>query len=225
MSSSLRRGALAAAALAFSIASLAACGAGHDAQTLQIKPDNAATTVGEVKIQNGIVVTQPKPGDGGPAVVAATLFNDGRTDQTLESVTVADKPAELKPAKGAKSDKITIPSGGSVVLGGDGNASVVLPDGSSEVTNGDVQEVTFTFSKTGKVVLKAFVYPAESYFSEWGPSAVPSASASASGEPSESASGEAVEPSGSASGEAAGGDAAGAEPSDAASASESAAGH
>ena len=43
VSRSLRRGALAAAAIVFSIASLAACGAGNDAQTLEVKPDNAAT--------------------------------------------------------------------------------------------------------------------------------------------------------------------------------------
>lgn len=75
MSSSLRRGALAAAAIAFSIASLAACGAGHNAQTLEIKPDNAATSVGDIKVQNAVVITQPDLESTGPAVVSATLFN------------------------------------------------------------------------------------------------------------------------------------------------------
>ena len=59
MSSSLRRGALAASAIVFSIASLAACGAGGDAQTLEIKPDNAATKVGDLKVQNALIITQP----------------------------------------------------------------------------------------------------------------------------------------------------------------------
>lgn len=118
MSSSLRRGALAAAAIAFSIASLAACGAGHNAQTLEIKPDNAATSVGDIKVQNAVVITQPDLESTGPAVVSATLFNSGDKDQTLESVTVAgtDKSAELKPAKGEKGD-LTVPAGGSLVLG------------------------------------------------------------------------------------------------------------
>ncbi|MEU3558403.1 DUF461 domain-containing protein, partial [Streptomyces fragilis] len=58
MSSSLRRGALAAAAIAFSIASLAACGAGNNAETLQIKPDLADITVGDIKVQNVAVLTQ-----------------------------------------------------------------------------------------------------------------------------------------------------------------------
>lgn len=109
MSSSLRRGALAAAALAFSIASLAAC-AGNNAQTLEVKPDNAATSVGDIKIQNAVVITQPDLEATGPAAISATVFNNGDTAQTLDSITVADsgKTAEIKPAEG--SGKLTIPA-------------------------------------------------------------------------------------------------------------------
>ncbi|MET9774695.1 DUF461 domain-containing protein [Streptomyces sp. NPDC006367] len=187
MSSSLRRGALAAAAIAFSIASLAACGAGHNAQTLEIKPDNAATTVGDIKIQNALVITQPDPKATGPAVVSAMLFNGGTTDQTLESVTVAGKSAELKPAKGGKD--LTVPAGGSLLLGGKDNASAVLTAGREAVQDGNAQEVVFSLSKTGDVKLRAFVVPAESYFSSWGPSDVPS-TPGASAKPSPGASGE-----------------------------------
>ncbi|GAA2598657.1 MULTISPECIES: copper chaperone PCu(A)C [Streptomyces] len=207
MSRSLRRGALAAAAIAFSIASLAACGAGHNAQTLEIKPDNAATSVGDIKVQNAVVITQPDLESTGPAVVSATLFNGGRTDQTLESVTIpgTGKTAELKPAKGEKGD-LTVPAGGSLVLGGEGNAAAVLPSSREAVQDGNAQKVTFTFSETGEVSLRAFVVPAESYFAEWGPSDVPS-TPGASAEPSGDASGE---PSGVASGEPAdGGEASG----------------
>ncbi|MEU0226401.1 DUF461 domain-containing protein [Streptomyces sp. NPDC006284] len=192
MSSSLRRGALAAAAIAFSIASLAACGAGHNAQTLEIKPDNAATTVGDIQIQNAIVITQPDLESTGPAVVSATLFNNGRTDQTLESISVVgtDKSAELKPAEGEKGGNgLTVPAGGSVVIGGENNASAVLPSSREAIRDGNAQEITFTFSKTGEVSLKAFVVPAESYFSGWGPSDVPAAPG-ASGQPSQETSGE-----------------------------------
>ncbi|GAB2753291.1 DUF461 domain-containing protein [Streptomyces bullii] len=191
MSSSLRRGALAAAAIAFSIASLAACGAGNNAQTLQIKPDNAATTVGDIKIQNAIVITQPDRESTGPAVVSATLFNSGDTAQELESITLpgTGKTAELKPAKGSRS--LTVPAGGSLILGGKDNASAVLPSSREAVQDGNAQKVTFTFSETGDVSLEAFVVPAEGYFSSWGPTEVPAApgaSASPSGEPSEGAS-------------------------------------
>ncbi|MER5209975.1 copper chaperone PCu(A)C [Streptomyces sp. NPDC002838] len=187
MSSSLRRGALAAAAIAFSIASLAACGAGNNAQTLEIRPDNAATSVGDIKIQNAVVITQPDPEAKGPAVVSATLFNTGGTDQTLESISVAGAgTAELKPATG--NGEVTVPAGGSVILGGEGNASASLKQVGESVKDGNAQKVTFTFSKTGEVSLRAFVVPADGYFSKWGPTEVPAApgagaSATPSGEP------------------------------------------
>ncbi|MET8825797.1 DUF461 domain-containing protein [Streptomyces sp. NPDC004610] len=197
MSSSLRRGALAASALAFSIATLAACGAGNNAQTLQIVPDNAATSVGDIKIQNAIVITQPEAGASGPAAVSATLFNTGRSAQTLDSIAVEGHGnAEISPATG--NGPLTVPAGGSVIIGGAGNASAVLTDGEGLV-DGDAQPVTFTFSSTGEVGLQAFVVPAESFFSSWGPSAVPtpSASASTSASPGDEASGAASgEPSG-----------------------------
>ncbi|MEZ7002814.1 DUF461 domain-containing protein [Streptomyces sp. AD55] len=175
MSSSLRRGALAAAAIAFSIASLAACGAGHNAQSLQIQPDHAATAVGDIKIQNAVVITQPDLQSTGPAVVAATLFNEGRADQTLESITLpgTGKTAELKPAKG--SGGLVVPAGGSLIIGGKDNAAAVLPSSRESVQDGNAQKVTFTFSKTGDVNLQAFVVPAESFFSDWGPSETPAA--------------------------------------------------
>ncbi|MFC9953706.1 DUF461 domain-containing protein [Streptomyces prasinus] len=195
MSSSLRRGAIAAAAIAFSIASLSACAAGNNAQTLQIQPDNAATTVGDIKVQNAIVVTQPDLESTGPAVVAATLFNEGRTDQTLESVTLpgTGKTAELTPAKGGS---LTVPAGGRLILGGEGNASAVLSSSRESVQDGNAQPVTFTFSETGDVSLRAFVYPAESFFTDWGPSDIPTAP-EASAEPTGEAS---AEPTGDATG-------------------------
>ncbi|MFF4957528.1 DUF461 domain-containing protein [Streptomyces sp. NPDC001222] len=179
MSSSLRRGALAAAAIAFSIASLAACGAGNDSQTLEIKPDNAATSVGVIKVQNALVITQPDPKATGPAVISATVFNSGSTDQTLDSISVdGDGTAVLSPAKG--SGKLTVPAGGSLVIGGKGNASAVLDNVGASVKNGNAQKITFSFSQTGDVSLSAFVVPAESYFTKWGPSNIPTPTTTAS---------------------------------------------
>ncbi|WP_030254740.1 hypothetical protein [Streptomyces violens] len=188
MSRSLRRGALAATVLTLSIASLSACAAGNDAATLQVKPDNAATSVGDIKIQNAVVITQPKPEAKGPAVVSATVFNGGTKDQTLDSVTVdgSSQQVELKPAKG--SGKITVPAGGSIVIGGKGNASATLSSGREAVKDGDAHKVTFDFSRTGKVTLRAFVVPATSYFKEYGPTEVPQPDQSGSATPSGSAS-------------------------------------
>ncbi|MBZ9639924.1 DUF461 domain-containing protein [Streptomyces sp. PSKA30] len=186
MSSSLRRGALAASAIAFSIASLAACGAGNNSQTLEIKPDNAATSVGDIKIQNAVVITQPDPEATGPAVISATVFNSGSAAQTLDSITVDGVgTARISPATGRGT--LSVPAGGSVIIGGKNNASAVLSNGEG-VTDGDAQKVTFSFSRTGDVSLRAFVVPAESYFTSWGPTEVPAApgaSASTSEEPAE----------------------------------------
>ncbi|MFF5143321.1 DUF461 domain-containing protein [Streptomyces sp. NPDC013157] len=188
MSSSLRRGALAASAIAFSVAALSACGAGNNSQTLEIKPDNAATSVGDIKVQNATVITQPDLTSTGPAVVSATIFNTGTEPETLQSIVVAGtgKTAELH---ATKTQPLTIPGGGRLILGGKDNASAVLGSSREAVQDGNAQKITFTFSKAGDVSLRAFVVPAESYFTGWGPSAVPSASASASASSSTSASG------------------------------------
>ncbi|GAA2959080.1 DUF461 domain-containing protein [Streptomyces enissocaesilis] len=188
MSRSLRRGALAATAIVFSIASLAACGAGNDAQSLQIRPDNASTAVDDIKIQNAAIVTQPKPDAEGPAVVTATLFNNGTKAETLESVKLpgASGEVKLKPAKGA--GPVSVPAGGSLVLGGEGNASAVIENGREAVENGGAQPVVFEFSETGAVELRALVFPATHYFKDFGPSELPkppvtTATASPSGTP------------------------------------------
>lgn len=181
MSRSLRRGAIAATAIAFSLASLSACAAGNNAQTLEVKPDNAATAVGDIKIQNALVITQPDLKSTGPAVVAATIFNNGSSAQTLDGITVdgTGKKAKITPAKGDKTSKaggpLTIPAGGSVIIGGKDNATAVLPSSREAVQDGNAQPVTFAFSKTGDVKMKTFVVPAESYFKKWGPSEVPQA--------------------------------------------------
>ncbi|MGY1436478.1 DUF461 domain-containing protein [Streptomyces reniochalinae] len=171
MSSSLRRGTLAATALALAAVSLTACGAGNDAQTLEIKPDNAATHVGDIKIQNANVVTGT---DGtGEATVTARIFNDGNKDQTLKGVSVSGSRAELSPAKGEK--KLVVPAGGSLKLGGKGEASALLTDAKrAGVKDGNAQPVTFDLSSTGAVKLKAAVFPAEGAYKTVGPTSSPS---------------------------------------------------
>lgn len=173
MSRSLRHGALAATAIVFSIASLAACGAGNDAATLKVRPDNAATSVGDIRIQNANIVTQPEPTATGPAVVVATLFNNGAKPQTLEAVTLpgSSSSVQLHAAKGA--GPVVVPVGGAVLLGGPGNASAVIESGSEAARAGNVQAVVFKFSSAGEVPLSAFVVPATSYFTGFGPSTLP----------------------------------------------------
>ncbi|MFB7592070.1 DUF461 domain-containing protein [Streptomyces sp. NPDC056169] len=204
MSRSLRRGALAATAIVFSITALSACAAGNDAQTLGVKPDNAAVTVDDVKIQNALVITQPHEGVKGPAVVSATVFNNGSTPQTLDAITLPGTSATVKlTAAAGAAGPITVPPLGSVVIGGAGNATAVIENGTEAARKGDVQEVVFKLSKTGDVGLGAFVVPATSYFEEFGPSivpappgATPTATASAEGEHGEGEGEHGAEPSG-----------------------------
>ncbi|MFF6908365.1 DUF461 domain-containing protein [Streptomyces sp. NPDC012389] len=177
MSRSLRHGALAATAIAFSIVSLSACAAGNNAETLKIRPDNAATSVGTIKVQNVNVITQAETEAEGPAVVAATLFNDGTETEVLESITLpgTDVRVKLQPAKG--NGPVEIPAGGRVVLGGEGNASAVIEEGREATQDGNVQQVVFKLSRTGDVGLGANVVPATGYFKDFGPSGQPEAPA------------------------------------------------
>lgn len=202
MSRSLRRGALAATAVVFSIVSLGACAAGHDAPTLQVKPDNAAVTKGDIKVQNALVITQEKDKKG-PAAVSATVFNTGTKEQTLEGITLPGGKAvvTLKPA--GSGAKVVIPAGGSVVLGGKGNASAVVAGGDS-IVDGNVQKIVFQLSTTGDVELDGFVVPATGIYAGYGPTAAAAVpGATPSGSPSGSASGS-PSPSGSPSGSPAG---------------------
>lgn len=196
MSRSLRRGAIAASAIVVSIAALSACGAGNNAQTLEVKPDNAATSVGNIQVQDATVITQPKADAKGPAVITTRIFNNGSKSQTLDSIELPGTVATVKlsPKKGS-TGPITVPAYGSVLLGGKNNPSAVVAD-SRTVTDGNAQQVVFRFSETGKVSLRAYVVPATSYFSSFGPSSLPptakptpSTSASPSGSAKPSGSG------------------------------------
>lgn len=191
MSRSLRRGVLAATVLSLSIVTLSACGAGNDAQTLEVKPDNAATSVGDIKIQNANVITQPEVDAKGPAVISATVFNSGAKDQKLTAISVdgTGQTAKLSAADHG-SGPITVPAGGSVVIGGEGNPSAVLASGREAVQDGNAQPLTFKLSSTGQVKISAFVVPAKNYFEGYGPSKVPSPS----GSPSPSGTGKPSEP-------------------------------
>ncbi|RNL71723.1 DUF461 domain-containing protein [Streptomyces sp. I6] len=173
MSSSLRRGALAATALLIPIASLSACAAGNDAQTLGVRPDNAETSVGDIKIQNATVITQPQPGVQGQAAVSATLFNDGTEEQTLDSVTLPGTQSAVKLSPATGSGPITLGPGGSVVLGGKGNPSGVIENSDEAGRLGDVQRIVFRFSETGDVPIDAFVVPAADFYRDYGPSNLP----------------------------------------------------
>ncbi len=182
MSRSLRRGAL-AAALALSVAPLAACGAGADSQTLQVQPNTVRTTSGAIAVQNAVVVTEPN--GNGPASFTAAVFNNNAQPQQLTSISVNGTQLKLTGSDG-KGGPLTVPANGSVTLGGARNASAILQDAHS-LKPGGYQDVVLDFSSTGQVTVSAAVFPAVSNFNGYGAgvTAVPaSPSAPASAAPS-----------------------------------------
>lgn len=169
MSSSLRRG-VAAAFFAFPLFALTACGAGHDAETNNVRPDNASAQVDDIKVQS-VNVILPEGEDR--AGLSARVFNGGTEDQTLEAIGLADsgQRLELTPAEGETT--VTVPAGGSVALGGEGNATAVVTDAeAAEVRLGNAQRLVFLLSETGEVSLSARVVPASgafAYYEAWAP--------------------------------------------------------
>ncbi|MBB1244834.1 DUF461 domain-containing protein [Streptomyces durbertensis] len=164
MSSSLRRGVVAATVIALSTLSLGACGAGFNAQTNEVRPSSASVSVDNIKIQNIVVIT-PEEGEG-PAAVTARIFNGGNEDETLRSITVEGAgDIELTPAEGGE---LVVPAGGSLMLGGEGNASAVVSD-PKDIADGNEQRVTFELSETGKLSTYALVVPATRQYADWGP--------------------------------------------------------
>ncbi|KQV18740.1 MULTISPECIES: hypothetical protein [unclassified Kitasatospora] len=191
MSRSLRRGAIAVIALA-AILPLSACAAGNTPETLQIKPDNAATSIGDnLKLNNIVVVTAAGSSSehAGPAQLAVNISNTGPTAETLQSVIVGEGvTATFTDAKGAALSEIVIPAGSAVAIGSEGQPVAKFASAKLEV--GGFAPTAFSFAKAGKVGVRAQVHPATGVYEGYGPATdhVASPSASASASPSASAS-------------------------------------
>ncbi|WP_035800493.1 hypothetical protein [Kitasatospora mediocidica] len=181
MSRSLRRGGSAALVLALAAISLSACADGSSPDTLKVKPDTPATSIGnDLKLNNIVVVTGQMQASGqpGPARVTVNISNTGSAPETLQSLTVADGTATFADAKGATIPGIVIPAGGAVLLGGDGQPSAQVS--SVALAIGGYAPTDFSFEKAGKVDVQAQVNSAAGIYASFGP-ATPSAGASASG--------------------------------------------
>ncbi|MFF7990274.1 DUF461 domain-containing protein [Kitasatospora xanthocidica] len=176
MSRSLRRGSIAAIA-AIAIASLSSCAAGNTPDTLQIKPDNAAATLGtNLRLNNIVIVTgEGTSGDySGAANVVVNIANTADTPAELQSVTIGTSSATFADAAGAPLTGIVVPAGGSVAIGGQGNPSASVASVSVHV--GGFAPTTFTFKDGQKVEAQAGVSPdGKGLYKGYGPT--PSASA------------------------------------------------
>jgi len=185
VSRSLRRGAIAALVLAITTP-LSACAATSDAETLQVKPDNAATSIGnDLKLNNILLITQP----GGvaaetetrPAAVSVNISNTGAKAETLTGVAVGDAgAAEFTGPNGDRVNSITVPAGGSVLIGGPGQPTLQVPD--AKVEEGGFSKVTFAFDSAGSVDTEASVVTGSGLYASFAPTtpAAPSAAPSVS---------------------------------------------
>jgi hypothetical protein len=183
VSRSLRRGAIAALVLA-AIVPLSACAAGNDAATLEVKPDNAATSIGQTLRLNNILVVTPAPTVGEASAVTSAanitvnISNTGSAPEVLQSIEVAEAgAATFTDAKGGALSEITIPAGGAVLLGGPGQPAAHLA--SAKLPVGGYADTTFAFQTAGKATVPAGVLPATGLNASFGPKAEPAASPSA----------------------------------------------
>ncbi|MEY9962825.1 hypothetical protein ABIA33_000851 [Streptacidiphilus sp. MAP12-16] len=186
MSRSLRRGAVAAVIIA-TAPILAACSAGDNAASLQVKPDNAATSIGSTLKLNGIVVVTTAIGQA-PANVTVNISNTGDQADNLVSVAVGSTQAVL-------SGPATINSGGSLLLSGPGQVSATVP--TLTAMPGQNANVTFTFANAGSVTVQALVSAGTGIYASYAPVAPtpsPSASPSLAATASASATSKATKP-------------------------------
>ncbi|MFD7585807.1 DUF461 domain-containing protein [Kitasatospora sp. NPDC059811] len=176
MSRSLRRGSIAAIA-AIAIASLSSCAAGNTPDTLQVKPDNAAATLGTNLRLNNIVVVTGDESSGehnGPANVTVNIANTGSTPAELQSITVGNgATAAFSDAAGAPLSTIVVPAGGAVAIGGNGNPSAKVASVGVQV--GGFTPTSFTFKDGQKVDAQAGVSPNAGLYKGFGPTPTPAA--------------------------------------------------
>jgi hypothetical protein len=178
VSSSLRRGAVAAVFAFSTVVALSACGAGFEAETQKIKPDNAAAQVDAIKVQNVNVILPD--GTDGPAGISARIFNESTTEQVLESITLPGSGVVVELTPAGNESQVVVPARGSVALGGEGNASAFIADpAAAQIALGNAQQLVFLLSDTGAIELAATVVPASenwTYYADWGPTppAIPS---------------------------------------------------
>ncbi|MED7953120.1 MULTISPECIES: DUF461 domain-containing protein [unclassified Streptomyces] len=176
MSRSLRRGSIAAIA-ALAIASLSSCAAGNTPETLEIKPDNAAATLGaDIRLNNIVVVTGDESSGEhtGPANVTVNISNTGAEALELQSITVGSgATATFADDKGAPLSTIVVPPGGAVLLGGQGNPSAKVASASLSV--GGYVNTAFAFKNHEKLETEASVSPNKGLYQGFGPTSAPGA--------------------------------------------------
>ena len=166
---------LGAGALALLMPAIAGCEAGNGAPTLMFHAASAGaqTVVNGIRITNVFVLGAPSGSTlpaGSSASLFLSMFNDGATDDTLQSVSAAGA-ASVTLAGGT----VAVPSETPVNLTGP-QPSAVLNNLSAPLPSGGYVKVTLQFKNAGPVTLQVPVEPQSYYWSSYSPA--PSAPAS-----------------------------------------------
>lgn len=155
-----RRFALVVAATAGTAAFAAGCAAGPGAATLQIQPNFAAGSAGDVQALNVVVVVDPATG---AAQLTGTVVNNGDQATTLTGVSVNGK-------------SVPVNSGGGLFVGAHGAVNLAPPTGlkvvlaGSGIKPGHNAPVSLTFTGGTAISVAAQSEPNNGVYSQYQPS-------------------------------------------------------
>jgi copper(I)-binding protein len=166
---------LGAGALALLMPAIAGCEAGNGAPTLMFHAASAGaqTVVNGIRITNVFVLGAPSGSTlpaGSSASLFLSLFNDGATDDTLQSISAAGAASVT-----LNGGTVALPSEIPVNLTGP-QPSAVLNNLSAPLPSGGYVKVTMQFKNAGPVTLQVPVEPQSYYWATYSPA--PSAPAS-----------------------------------------------
>ena len=190
------RAGLAATAVVLAVAPFAAaCGAGFNSASEDVKPDAASGQVGDLKVNNVWVVIDAS---SGTAEVIGAVTNTGDAQDQLTAVTAGDSDVTFASAPAGSTgdstgssvtvaaDGVTIPGGQSVSFGEQGSPGLSITGGG--LTAGGFTTVKMTFAQAGTLTLTAEVEPDTGLFVGYDPTTYQSPSASPSPSEANSAS-------------------------------------
>ena len=166
---------LGAGALALLMPAIAGCEAGNGAPTLMFHAASAGaqTVVNGIRNTNVFVLGAPSGSTlpaGSNASLFLSLFNDGATDDTLQSISAAGAASVT-----LDGGTVAVPSEIPVNLTGP-QPSAVLTNLSAPLASGGYVTVTMQFKNAGPVTLQVPVEPQSYYWATYSPA--PSAPAS-----------------------------------------------
>ena len=176
--SAARRLLLGAGVLAVLTPAIAGCEAGNGAPTLEFHAASggAQTVFNGIRINNVFVLGAPSGAtvpSGSSASLFLSLYNGGKSADTLESITAAGTASSIS----VTGSPVTLPAFSAVDLTGP-QPTAVLNDLTTSLTSGTTVPVTLTFAHAGSVTLQVPVEPQSYYWTTYSPPA-PSPSASA----------------------------------------------